>query len=209
MTWSVLGGFVLAVALAAMVPGPTTALVIRRSALGGARAAVPIIGGMQVGLYAWIAASAFGLSALVAASDVAYVVIRIIGAAVLIYLGVQAWRAARNPSGEALVDEDAVGAKPWRAAGIGMLTNLTNPKVAVFAFAFYPQFVAPEANILATTLLLGLLHLVIDATWFITVAVFVGRARAFFAETRVRQWLERITGTVLVALGVRLAVSEV
>ncbi|GAB4584939.1 LysE family translocator [Nocardia sp. IFM 10818] len=208
MTWSILGGFAIAVLLAAMVPGPTTALVIRRSALGGTRAALPIIGGMQVGLYFWIAASAFGLSALVAASDVAYTVIRVIGAAVLIWLGFQAWRAARRSHDDIAVDEQAARAKTWRACSIGLLTNLTNPKVAVFAFAFYPQFVAPEANIVATTLALGLLQVAVDASWFLLVATFVGRARAFFSRTRVRQWLERITGTVLVALGLRLALTE-
>ncbi|WP_067547813.1 LysE family translocator [Nocardia crassostreae] len=208
MTWSMLGGFLIAVTLAAMVPGPTTALVIRRSALGGTRAALPIIAGMQLGLYLWIAASVFGLSALVAASDIAYTVIRVLGAAVLIWLGVQAWRAARRPPEDIPVDEHAARARTWRAFSIGLLTNLTNPKVAVFAFAFYPQFVAPEANIIPTTLALGLLQLLIDATWFLLVATFVGRARAFFSRTRVRHWLERTTGTVLIALGLRLAVTE-
>ncbi|MCM6771897.1 LysE family translocator [Nocardia sp. CDC159] len=208
MTWSILSGFVLAVTLAAMVPGPTTALVIRRSALGGARAAVPIIGGMEIGIYGWVVASALGLSALVAASSAAFVVIRIVGAVVLVVLGVQAWRAARHPVAEA-VDERAVGATMWRAVSTGLLTNLTNPKVAVFAFAFYPQFVTAGADILTTTLLLGLLHVVIDTVWFLVVATFVGRARAFFTRARVRQGLERVTGTVLIALGARLALGEV
>ncbi|WP_073480996.1 LysE family translocator [Streptoalloteichus hindustanus] len=220
MTLSSLAGFVVAVALAAMVPGPTTALVIRRGALGGARAAAPVIAGMQAGLSAWALASAWGLAALVAASEVAFLVLRVVGAVVLVYLGVQAWRAARavtedngvsgadGNGGNGAGDEAAARAGWWRAAGAGLLTNLTNPKIAVFAFAFYPQFISPGADVLTTTMALALLHIVVDSTWFLVVAAFVGRVRAFFGRANVRRHLERITGTVLIALGLRLAVHQ-
>ncbi|QIS13718.1 LysE family translocator [Nocardia arthritidis] len=204
-----IGGFAVTVFIGAMVPGPTTALMIRRSALGGTRAALPIIGGMEIGILFWALASALGVSVLVAASDVAFLVIRVVGAVVLIGLGVQAWRAIRRPVATEEVDEQAVRATKWRAGSIGLLTNLANPKLAVWAFAFYPQFVSAGSNILLTTVLLGLLHMVIDATWFTLLATFVGRARNFFNRTRVRQWLEGVTGTILIALGLRLAVSEI
>ncbi|MFB9432043.1 LysE family translocator [Streptoalloteichus tenebrarius] len=206
MTLSSLAGFVVAVALAAMAPGPTTALVVRRGALGGVRAAAPVIAGMQAGLSAWALASALGLAALVAASEVAFLVLRIVGAVVLVFLGVQAWRASREASGGLATGEEGERPGWWRAAGSGLLTNLTNPKVAVFAFAFYPQFIAPGADVLGTTAALALLHIVVDSTWFLLVAAFVGRARAFFGRVSVRRHLERLTGTVLIALGLRLAV---
>ncbi|RJO72928.1 LysE family translocator [Nocardia panacis] len=195
--------------ISAMVPGPTTALVIRRSALSGTRATLPVVAGMELGLYSWVVASGLGLSALVAVSDAAFVVIRVVGAVVLIALGVQAWRQLREPMHEVVVDEGAVRATRRRAASIGLLTNLTNPKLPVFTFAFYPQFVGSGPDALPNTLLLGVLHILIDAMWFTLVAAFVGRARTFFARTRVRQWLEGITGAVLIGIGVRMAVSEV
>ncbi|QFU89911.1 LysE family translocator [Amycolatopsis sp. YIM 10] len=209
MTWSNLGGFVLAVTLGAMVPGPTTALVIRRAALGGARSAVPVVLGIEAGLLAWAVAAAAGVAALVAASEAAYTVLRVAGAVVLVVLGVQAWLASRHPGGELPVDEAAVRQNWHRAALSGLLTNLVNPKVAVFMFAFYPQFIPPGADVLLTTLPLALLQVLIDGGWFLLIAVFVGMARKFFARERVRRNLERVTGTVLIALGLRLALEKV
>jgi LysE type translocator len=87
-TWTTFAAFLIAVALGAMVPGSTTALVIRQSAVHGARAAVPLVMGVEVGLYAWIIASALGVAAVVGASETAYTVLRIVGAAVLILLGI-------------------------------------------------------------------------------------------------------------------------
>jgi threonine/homoserine/homoserine lactone efflux protein len=209
MTWSLIGGFVLAVALGAMVPGPTTALVIRRGALGGVRKTVPVIAGMEVGLYAWALATAIGLSALVAASEIAYTALRVAGAVVLVTLGVQAWLASRRITDDVPFDETAtVAGRWWQQSTAGLLTNLANPKIAVFAFAFYPQFIPAGANVLRTTLLLGLVQAVIDAGWFLLVATFVGKARKFFSRAKIRRRLERTTGTVLIALGASLALEK-
>ncbi len=210
MSWSLIGGFALAVALAAMVPGPSTALVIRRSALGGARRTLPVLAGMEIGLYAWAVATAFGLSALVAASQVAYTALRIAGAIVLVTLGVPAWLASRG-----ITEDTSFGAVPklsgrwWQQSISGLLTNLANPKIAVFAFAFYPPFIPAGANVLATTLLLGAVQVIIDAGWYLLVALFVGRARTLFSRAKIRRRLERVTGTVLIALGIGLAVENV
>lgn len=213
MSWSLIGGFVIAVALGAMVPGPTTALVIRRSALGGARKTLPVVAGMEIGLYAWAVATAFGLSALVAASQIAYTALRIAGAIVLVTLGVLAWLASRKITEDASFDSSdqapTLTGRWWQQSVAGLLTNLANPKIAVFAFAFYPQFIPTGANVLTTTLLLGLVQAIIDASWFLLVAVFVGRARKFFGRAKVRRRLERTTGTVLIALGAGLALENV
>jgi threonine/homoserine/homoserine lactone efflux protein len=213
MSWSLIGGFVIAVALGAMVPGPTTALVIRRSALGGARKTLPVVAGMEIGLYAWAVATAFGLSALVAASQIAYTALRIAGAIVLVTLGVLAWLASRKITEDASFDSSdqapTLTGRWWQQSVAGLLTNLANPKIAVFAFAFYPQFIPTGANVLTTTLLLGLVQAIIDASWFLLVAVFVGRARKFFSRAKVRRRLERTTGTVLIALGAGLALENV
>ena len=212
MSWSLIGGFVLAVALGAMVPGPTTALIIRRSALGGARQTLPVIAGMEIGLYAWSVATAFGLSALVAASRIAYTALRIAGAIVLVTLGIMAWLASRKITDDGELDSADVPTltgRWWQQSVAGLVTNLANPKIAVFAFAFYPQFIPTGANVLTTTLLLGLIQATIDAGWFLLVAVFVGRARKFFGRAKIRRRLERTTGTVLIALGAGLALENV
>jgi threonine/homoserine/homoserine lactone efflux protein len=209
MTWSLVGGFALAVALGAMVPGPTAALVIRRSALSGARATLPVIAGMEIGLYAWALATAVGLSALVAASRTAYTAIQLAGAVVLVFLGVQAWLASRHVTDDMPFDGTAsTPTRWWQPATAGLLTNLANPKIAVFAFAFYPQFIPAGADVLTTTLLLGVIQAAIDAAWYLLVATFVGRARKFFSKAKVRRRLERTTGTVLIALGAGLALER-
>ncbi|HSJ60400.1 MAG TPA: LysE family translocator [Jiangellaceae bacterium] len=207
MTPSDIAAFIVAVALLAMVPGPATALIVRRSAVYGTRAALPVVAGIELGIYLWAIAAAVGLAAVVAASEAAYVVLRIVGACVLIVLGVQAWRAARHA--EDAATPTSIGTRGWRwSAGAGVLTNLANPKAAVFAFAFYPQFIPAGADVLATTMLLGVLQVVVDATWYVMLALLVGRARDFFSRAAVRRRLERITGTVLIGLGIRLAADR-
>jgi threonine/homoserine/homoserine lactone efflux protein len=209
MTWTTFVAFLIAVALGAMVPGSTTALVIRQSAVHGARAAVPLVMGVEVGLYAWIIASALGVAAVVAARETAYTVLRIVGAAVLILLGIQAWLATRRISADTPVDVETAASRRWSQAGMtGAVTQLSNPKVAVFMVAFFPQFVPADSNVLLTTLLLGLVQVVVDGGWFLLVAVLVGKARTLFAKARFRRRLERATGTVLIGLGVRMALIK-
>jgi threonine/homoserine/homoserine lactone efflux protein len=178
MTWSALAACVIAMALGAMVPGPTTALVVRTSAADGIRAAVPLVLGIETGLYAWVIASALGVAAVVAASEAAYTVLRYVGAAVLLLLGVQAWLASRRISVESPAVADPVApSRWWRAATTGAVTQLSNPKVAVFMVAFFPQFIPATSSVLLTTLLLGLIQVVVDGGWYLLLGIFAGRAR--------------------------------
>jgi threonine/homoserine/homoserine lactone efflux protein len=143
---STLPAFVLAVLLISASPGPAMALILRRAAVHGTRAAVPTVLGLELGLYVWALAAGAGLAALVAASDVAYTVLRVVGALVLLYLGVQAWRAALT-GGHPEERPGAPSARSWRRSfGEGVVVQLANPKAAVFMFAFYPQFVPPTGR---------------------------------------------------------------
>ncbi len=212
----VLPGFVVAVALLAMVPGPATALVIRQTIRDGRRTALLTTAGNEVGLLGWAIASAVGLAALVAASQVAYDAIRIAGAVVLIGLGLQSLLEHRRGRVDPAFGEAGVQpapAPPGRgrrlaAFRIGLLSNLANPKAAVFAFSFYPQFIPRGAPVLTTTLLLAAIQLVVDTAWYVLVAWLVNRARAFMRSAAVRRRLERLTGLVLLGLGARLAVEH-
>lgn len=200
-----LPAFLLAVVLISASPGPAMALILRRAALHGFRAAIPTVLGLELGLYLWALIAGAGLAALVAASQTAYLVLRIVGAAVLIYLGVQAWRSAWRDRGELHVPREA----PGRWAFVqGLLVMLANPKAAVFMFAFYPQFVPAGRPVLATTALLAVAQVVLETVLYLTFAAAVGRARDWFSKRTVRRRLNAISGSVLIALGLRVAASS-
>ena len=204
-----LPAFLLAVLLISASPGPAMALILRRAALRGPRAAVPTVLGLEAGLYVWALAAGAGLAALVAASEVAYTVLRVVGAAVLVALGVRAWLAAWRDRGEPEPPGGASRtASPRGAFAEGLVVQLANPKAAVFMFAFYPQFVPADGPVLLWTAGLALLQVVVETGLYLAFAAAVGRASAWFRRPRVRRRLEALSGTVLVGLGVRVAATS-
>jgi threonine/homoserine/homoserine lactone efflux protein len=199
--------FVLAVLLISASPGPAMALIFQRAAVGGWRGAVPTVLGLEAGLYVWALAAAAGFAALVAVSTTAFVVLKVVGAAVLICLGVRAWRSAWRGG------HDEAGATPpvrgwWARFAEGAVVQLANPKAAIFMVAFYPQFVPAGRPLFATTAGLALVQVALETAFYLTLAYGVGRAGGFFRRSRVRRRLDAIAGTVLVALGVRVATSS-
>jgi threonine/homoserine/homoserine lactone efflux protein len=210
---SSLPAFVVAVLLISASPGPAMALVFRRAALRGLAGAVPTVLGLELGLYLWALFAGAGFAALVAASEVAYLVLRVVGAAVLLVLGVRAWRAAWRERGQPDVAGPAAAPPAgrrrwWTALGEGLLVQLANPKAAVFMIAFYPQFVPADGPVFATTALLGLLQITLETGLYLALAAGVARAGTWFRRPRIRRRLEAVSGTILVALGVRVAVSS-
>lgn len=203
----VLPAFLLAVLLISASPGPAMALILRRAALHGTRAAVPTVLGLELGLFLWALAAGAGLAAVVAASQIAYTVLRVVGAAVLLYLGVRAWRAAWTDRGEAQPPVSGSRRSTRGAFGEGVLVQLANPKAAVFMFAFYPQFVPSDGPVLAWTAALALLQVLVETALYLALATTVGRASAWFRRPKIRRRLEAASGTVLIGLGVRVAVS--
>jgi threonine/homoserine/homoserine lactone efflux protein len=207
---SSLPAFVLAVLLISASPGPAMALIFRRAALRGWRGAVPTVLGLELGLYVWALFAGAGFAALVAASEVAYLVLRIVGAAVLLVLGIKAWRTAwRGRGAPAGPQPDPVAGRRrwWGAFGEGVVVQLANPKAAVFMIAFYPQFVPADGPVFATTAVLGLLQITLETGLYLALAAGVARAGTWFRRPRIRNRLEAVSGSVLVALGVRVAVS--
>ncbi len=202
----VVPGFLIAVLFMAAVPGPAVALILRRAALRGARATVPVVLGLETGLYLWALAAGGGLAALVAASHTAYAVLRMLGAGVLLWLGLRAWRAAwvGTPQPEAVLP---VRFGRRGAFAEGLLVQVANPKAAVFTFAFYPQFVPHDSAVLAWTAGLGLLQVSVETVLYLLLTLAVGRASRWFTRPVVRRRLEAASGTVLVALGLRVAVE--
>jgi threonine/homoserine/homoserine lactone efflux protein len=199
MLWT----FIPIAALLTITPGAGTAMVVRSALRGGWRAAVLTIAGNSVGVVVWALLSVLGISALVAASEVAFLVLKLTGAVVLVWLGAQsllrAGRADRAP---------VTPVVRRRAFRDGLLTSITNPKLAVFFVALFPQFVDDRAAVLPTTLLMAALIVVFDFAWYSGLAVLVSRAKREVMRTRVARWVERTTGAVLIALGARVALEQ-
>ena len=205
---SSLPAFVLAVLLISASPGPAMALIFRRAALRGLRGAVPTVLGLEFGLYVWALFAGAGFAALVAASEVAYLVLRVVGAGVLLVLGFRALRTAwRGRAGLSRRGAGTGRRRWWSAFGEGVVVQLANPKAAVFMLAFYPQFVPADGPVFATTALLGLLQITLETVLYLGLAAGVARAGTWFRRPRIRRRLEAVSGTVLVGLGVRVAAS--
>ncbi|MFJ4280416.1 LysE family translocator [Streptomyces massasporeus] len=199
--------FVGAAFLIAMAPGPSTVVILRRSVADGRRTGMAVVLGNECGVLLWGLAAAFGLSALLLASQIAYDAIRIAGAAVLVWMGARAlWQARRSGGGEA---EPAVGTAVSlrRAYWQGLVTNAANPKAGLFAVSFLPQFVPEGAAVLPTLLALSVVWAVVDLVWYLPVVWLAGRVGGVLRRQSVRRRMEQVSGAVLVGLGVRLAVD--
>ncbi|MEU1626382.1 LysE family translocator [Streptomyces sp. NPDC020096] len=205
---SILLPFLGACVVIAAVPGPSTALIIRHSLRGGRRAGFATVLGNETGVFLWGVAAALGFTALLAASQVAYDVMRYTGAAVLIWFGLQALRASRRAGGGDEGAEPAAAApSAWRAYRTGVWVNLANPKAAIFAMSFLPQFVPSGAPQLPTVIGLATLQALFEVAFYGTYVWFVHRMKSVFDRASVRRRMERISGGVLVALGLRLALE--
>ncbi|MFI6574473.1 LysE family translocator [Nocardiopsis sp. NPDC050513] len=195
----------------AMVPGPSTAVILRQAVRDGRRSALAAVLGNETGVVFWGVAAALGLTALVTASAVAYEVLRWGGAAVLLWLGAQSLVAAWRGRGGAASEEAKrpADARPrrrvWTSYRLGLLTNVANPKAAVFAVSFLPQFVPSDAAVLPWLLGLAVLWALVDLVWFGLLVGVVGLVRDLLARPAVRRGMEAVSGTVLVGLGVRVA----
>jgi threonine/homoserine/homoserine lactone efflux protein len=185
-----------------IVPGPDMALVTRQVVSRGRAAAQATIAGNLTGLAVHASALAVGLSALLVASATAYSVVRLAGAAYLVFLGVQSLRRAGRAEGAAPAPKRG---SPYRQ---GLLSTVLNPKPALFFVSFLPQFVDRHASVTLQVAFLAAIHVVIGFVWLTTYASLVSRLHAALTRPRVRARLERATGAVLIALGVRVAVAQ-
>ena len=182
-------------ALLTLTPGAATAMVVRSAVSGGRRRALLTTVGNSLGVLAWGCFAAMGIAAVVATSAEAFTAVKLAGAVVLVVLGLQSLRGHREP------------ARPARGAPLrdGLVTSLANPKLAVFFVALFPQFVPAGASVLLSALLMAAMVVAFDLVWFSALAYLVARARRAFVEGPWLARVERVTGAVLVGLGVRLA----
>jgi threonine/homoserine/homoserine lactone efflux protein len=197
-------------ALVIVTPGQDTALTIRNTLAGGRRAGSFTALGVSTGQAVWTLAASAGVAALLVASEPAFVALKLAGAAYLVFLGVQALVAAvrRGTAGSHALGAFRRALAPATAFRQGVLSNLGNPKMAIFFTSLLPQF-APEGGAsFAAMLALGLVFCTMTLVWLAAYAAGVARAGAVLRRPRVRRVLDAVTGTVLVALGLRLAAER-
>ncbi|TNE45225.1 MAG: LysE family translocator [Sphingomonadales bacterium] len=202
-----LAAFTLAAALLTIAPGLDSALVLRTAATDGQKPAFFAGLGIVMGCFVWGLIVALGLGAVIAASELAYTILRWIGAAYLLYLG---WNLIFiSHSDNQIAGEEEViiqASSAWFKRGF--LTNLLNPKIGVFYVSFLPQFIPVSANIALNTVLLALIHALLGLIWF---AILIGATRSIsmiLRRPRTMMWIDRITGGLFLAFGARLLVSS-
>jgi threonine/homoserine/homoserine lactone efflux protein len=186
----------------ALTPGADTAMVVRNALAAGAPAARRTALGTTTGLLVWGAASACGVAALLNASAEVFTTLKLAGAAYLIWLGVQAILRAGAHAPE---ERRARGGSPFRQ---GLFCNLLNPKAGVFFTALLPQFVSPQDPALLVSLLMTAIAAATSLAWLSVYAAVVPRAGDVLRRAAVRRALDRVTGIVLIGLGVRLALTR-
>ena len=196
MTFAGLMAFLLASFLLALVPGVGTAMLVKQSVRGGRRAAFVTVAGLETGVAFWALAAGLGLSVLLVASEIAYEILRVAGVLVLLWFGLRAL------FGRHAERDDAPSAGGFRA---GLLVNLANPKLAVFAISFLPQFVAPDAG-KWVLIALAAAWVVIDTVWYLILAGLVTALVGTLQRHQAK--LERLSGAVLIGLGVKLALDR-
>jgi RhtB (resistance to homoserine/threonine) family protein len=187
-----------------VVPGPDMALVTRNALLFGRRPALATSLGVCTGLLVWTAASAFGVAAVIHASAVAFTALKLVGGAYLIWLGIEALRTAGRHA-ELPPRRPVDGGRGFRQ---GLMSNLANPKIAVVFTSLLPQFVDPGEPLLVPFLVLGTIFVALTLLWLSGYAIAASRASGVLQRPRVRRVLDRLTGVVLIALGLRLATER-
>lgn len=208
VTFAVIAG------LLTITPGVDTMLVIRNVLARGRLAGLQTTAGICCGLFVHATLSALGLSLILVGSAAAFDAVRMIGAAYLIWLGIQAVRQAlvREPGGAVRGSTAMAAARRTARARTsfleGFLSNTLNPKVAVFYLAFLPQFMSAGDRVFAKSMLLATIHFVEGVVWLSALSFFVARLQAWIGQSRVKRTIEATAGIVLIGFGARLALER-
>jgi threonine/homoserine/homoserine lactone efflux protein len=203
--------FIISGLLLNIMPGPDSLLIMARSATQGWRAGCAAALGVGAGTMVHVTAAAIGISALLAASSAAFNAVKWVGAAYIVWMGIGMLRSKLKGEAVPLTSAAALAPQPnGRIFAQGFLTNVLNPKVALFFLAFVPQFIsADSSNKAAAFFILGFIFNFNGMLWCNGLALFTAFASARLkVKPLVALWLNRVTGSLFVALGARLALSE-
>lgn len=197
--------FTLIAAVLAVTPGADTMLVMKNSIRSGSAAGWATTLGILGGTVVHAVISALGIFVIVAQSETLFQIIKGLGALYLVWLGLQTLLSA------AKLHEAESNSKGLAVRGSfkeGLITNVLNPKVAIFYVAFLPQFIAPDDPVLAKSLLLACIHNVLSLIWLGFLVLVISRGKRWVQKQTVQAWFSRASGAILIALGVRLALES-
>lgn len=203
--------FLIAITILTLTPGLDTALVIRNSSRGGFQDGFLTSLGICIGLFVHATFSAIGISALLAQSAELFNTVKMVGAAYLIWLGVMTLKGLLVGRHSGIESDTAVGGSELsvkRSLREGFLSNVLNPKTAVFYLAFLPQFINPEGSAFLQSCLMAAIHFVIAMLWQCGLAGVLTKAKSLLRSARFTRWMEGSTGAVLVVLGVKLLIEK-
>ena len=202
--------FIPVAALLSITPGAATALVVRNAARGGRRHAFFTTSGNSIGVLAWGCFAAVGIATLVATSAAAFDAVKLAGAVVLLVIGLRSLLARRELGAPVVFGRSRAGVAVSGRAALreGLITSLANPKLAVFFVALFPQFIPRGAAVLPSAVGMATVIVAVDLIWYSTLAFLVARARRAFVDGGWGRRVERLTGAVLIALGIRLALER-
>jgi threonine/homoserine/homoserine lactone efflux protein len=193
--------------LLAIVPGQGVAMILRQSLIGGRRCALISVLGNTSGLLVWGLASSIGLSAVFAHSLLAYNILKYLGVAYLSLLAFRTLLELRNVAGKFDFNGTAQTSS-WSAYRLGLFTNLTNVKAAVFAVAFIPQFVPRGFALAPGIMILALVQSVVSTSWYFTLIFGISRAEKWLSRPKVRRWLTGFSAIGILFLAVVLLLSS-
>lgn len=195
-----------------LTPGPDTALTIRNTVFGGRPSGVATAAGVAVGQTVWALAASLGIIALLIASEPLFLAIKYSGAAYLVYLGMQALRQALRPSRSARActagNGSGRGPGPRAAFRQGVISNLGNPKMAIYFASLLPQFAPPGDATFTALPVLGLSFVLLTLAWLTIYAVVISRIGDFLRRPAVGRAIAGLTGAVLIGFGLRVAIDE-
>ncbi len=200
--------FIVAITILTLTPGLDTALVIRNTTRGGFRDGAVTSLGICMGLFVHATFSALGISVVLTQSAELFSLVKGIGAAYLIWLGLSSLRSLKQASSLAVEQSVVNKVSGRRSLREGFLSNVLNPKTAVFYLAFLPQFINPEYSPFAQSMLMATIHFVIAMLWQCGLSGMLNSAKSLLKSAKFTKWMEATTGVVLIGLGVKLLMEE-
>ncbi|MBX0352003.1 LysE family translocator [Bacillus toyonensis] len=192
-----------------ILPGPDTAMATKNTLVAGKMGGVKTVSGTCVALLIHTLAAVIGLSALIVKSALLFSIFKYVGALYLIYIGIKALLAVKNKEGvntnDVSINNDKEHTSCFRQ---GFLTNLLNPKIAVFFLTFLPQFLNPSHNTFIQLLVMGLTYLVLTIIWFAFYIFLIDKISAFMKKPKTQRYIQGLTGIVLIGFGIKLAFEK-
>lgn len=226
LSWATLGSFLIAALIITITPGPDTALTLRNTLVFGRRGGIETAVGASTGMFVHTFAVVFGVAALLAFSVTAFTIFKAVGAAYLFWLGILAFREAFRraaPTIQGSAVDDGVPSVPapfvallqrWGPARLsgapyaqGVVSAITNPKLAVFMLTFLPQYLNPSGFVIVQAILLTILLAIVNISWLTGYVYAIGLFAPFLRRPRVRRVQEGLLGAVFTSFGVRLATA--